>query len=231
MSPVQDAVTLAEQLLPYRRVERMGDATLYLGDCLEILPTLGKVDAVVTDPVWPNCPKGLLAGADDPSALLSEALAVCDADCIALVLGFDSDPRILSAVPVNWPFIRSQQLPYAMPGYRGRLLAGDEVAYVFGLIPRGRGVIPGRARTCTTARAARDVGHPCARTIEHMTCLVGWWSAPEAMVLDPFMGSGTTGVACANLGRKFIGCEIDEKYFDIACTRIEAAYKQQRLFP
>ena len=50
------------------------------------------------------------------------------------------------------------------------------------------------------------------------------------VVLDPFMGSGTTGVACANLGRKFIGIEIEPKYFDIACSRIDAAYRQGRLF-
>ena len=54
---------------------------------------------------------------------------------------------------------------------------------------------------------------------------------PDAeTILDPFMGSGTTGVACANLGRKFIGIEIEPKYFDIACRRIEDAYKQPRLF-
>ena len=54
---------------------------------------------------------------------------------------------------------------------------------------------------------------------------------PEAQsIVDPYMGSGTTGVACANLGRKFIGIEIEEKYFDIACERIDAAYSQGRLF-
>lgn len=54
---------------------------------------------------------------------------------------------------------------------------------------------------------------------------------PDAQtILDPFMGSGTTGVACVNLGRKFIGIEIEPKYFDIACRRIEEAYKQPRLF-
>ena len=51
-----------------------------------------------------------------------------------------------------------------------------------------------------------------------------------AVVLDPFMGSGTTGVACAKLGRSFIGIEIEPKYFDIACKRIEAAYAQGDLF-
>ena len=54
--------------------------------------------------------------------------------------------------------------------------------------------------------------------------------APLGLVLDPFMGSGTTGVACANLGRKFIGIEIEPKYFDIACERITNAYRQTRMF-
>ena len=52
----------------------------------------------------------------------------------------------------------------------------------------------------------------------------------DGLILDPFMGSGTTGVACANLGRKFIGIEIEKKYFDIACERIDNAYRQQRMF-
>ncbi len=50
------------------------------------------------------------------------------------------------------------------------------------------------------------------------------------MILDPFMGSGTTGVACAKLGRKFIGIEIEPKYFDIACERIRKAYDQPDMF-
>ena len=63
-----------------------------------------------------------------------------------------------------------------------------------------------------------------------MDRVVSDYSRDGATVSDPFMGSGTTGVACANLGRKFIGIEIERKYFDIACERIEAAYAQGRLF-
>tara|TARA_R110000868_G_scaffold346380_1_gene607423 strand:+ start:43 stop:303 length:261 start_codon:yes stop_codon:yes gene_type:complete len=54
------------------------------------------------------------------------------------------------------------------------------------------------------------------------------WTIPGQTILDPFMGSGTTGVACARLGRKSIGIEIHEPYFDIACRRIEAAYREPR---
>ena len=207
----------------------IGDATLYRADCLDVLPTLPKVDAVITDPVWPNCPPDMLPGADgNQGMLLKKALALCETAVVVIVLGFDSDPRFLTFVPSRWPFIRSQQLPYAFPGYRGRLLAGDEMAYVFGEIPKGRGVIPGRAKTKTEAKATSRNGHPCPRQEVHMMDLVGWWS--REAVLDPFMGSGTTGVACMNLGRKFIGIEIEERYFQIACERIENAKRQGRLF-
>lgn len=69
--------------------------------------------------------------------------------------------------------------------------------------------------------------HPTQKPIGVMEWAV---SFTEGLVLEPFMGSGTTGVACANLGRKFIGIELERKYFDIACERIEAAYSQGRLF-
>ena len=71
--------------------------------------------------------------------------------------------------------------------------------------------------------------HPTQKPI----CLMEWCLSfvPDAQtILDPYMGSGTTGVACANLGRKFIGIEIEEKYFNIACERITAAQAQLRLF-
>ena len=211
------------------RKEIVGNATLFLGDCLEVLASLPpcfSVDAVITDPVWPNCPVGMLAGADGTQQdLLAKALELIQAGAVVVVLGFDSDPRFLSAVPARWPYIRSQQLPYAFPGYRGRLLAGDEMAYVFGSIPNGRGVIPGRARTKT--RAKERIGHPCPRQDIHMRDLVGWWSRES--VLDPFMGAGTTGTAAVALGRKFMGIEIDERYFDIACRQIEDAQRQERL--
>jgi site-specific DNA-methyltransferase (adenine-specific) len=214
---------------PWKEKVVIGDATLYLGDCLEILPHLPKVDAVITDPVWPNCPPGMLIGADGQQAtLLNKALEWCNVGVVVIVLGFDSDPRFLSAVPTKWPFIRSQTLPYAFPGYRGRLLAGDEMAYVFGEIPKGRGVIPGRAKTKTTSKSSTANGHPSPRQECHFVDLVGWWS--NETVLDPFMGSGTTGVACMNLGRKFIGIEIEKKYFDISCERIDMAQRQGRLF-
>ena len=74
-------------------------------------------------------------------------------------------------------------------------------------------------------------GHPAQMAEKLCIDLCASFSGEESTILDPFMGSGTTGVACMNLGRKFIGVEINEVYFDIACERIEQAQKQQRLFP
>lgn len=213
------------------RVEHVGDATLYLGDCLEILPTLGPVDAVVTDPVWPNCPVDLLPGGENPYKLFADAWAIMPQTKRAIVvMRHDSDPRFL--VPVKLAYTRAVWLPYVMPGYIGRMLGGDEIGYCFGdPIPSrpGQRVIPGRAKP-VQPRGRKANGHPCSRAVEHFRFLVRWWSETGEIILDPFMGSGTTGVACADLGRRFIGIEIEPKYFDIACKRIEQAYAQPRLF-
>jgi site-specific DNA-methyltransferase (adenine-specific) len=207
---------------------------LYLGDCLEILKDLetGSVDAVITDPVWPNCPEGRLPGADGHQVeLLRAALEMLSgAKRVVVILRADSDPRFLAAIPERWPFCRLQVLPYAVPGYLGRYLGGMEVAYCFGEpIPFGPGqhVIPGMAPAVTTPRARRAYnGHPCPRAIEHMRWLVRWWSEPGDVVVDPFMGSGSTGVACIELGLSFIGIEISEEYFKIAQKRIADAEQQ-----
>lgn len=209
----------------------IGGATLYLGDCREILPTLGPVDALITDPVWPNCPVGLLPGSQDPNALWGQAWQVMpQLRRAVVVMRHDSDPRFLSPVPL--PYLRAVFLPYALPGYIGRFLGGDEIAYCFGTpIPSadGQRVIPGRAPSAQPSDRPPN-GHPCSRALSHFRFLIRWWSEAGETILDPFMGSGTTGVACAKLGRKFIGIEIEEKYFDIACERIEAAYRQPDLF-
>jgi DNA modification methylase len=73
--------------------------------------------------------------------------------------------------------------------------------------------------------------HPTVKPVALGAHFIKLHSAIGGTVLDPFMGSGTTGVACANLGRKFIGIEIEPKYYDIACRRIADAYRQKRLFP
>ena len=135
-------------------------------------------------------------------------------------------------MPKRLPFFLAQVLQYVMPGYIGRKLGGNEIAYTFGQPAKsepGRRVIPGMSpKVQPDGRAAN--GHPCSRAYEHFDWLMRWHSDAGDTVLDPFMGSGTTGYSALRAGRKFVGIEIERKYFDIACRRLEQAQKQQRLF-
>ncbi len=200
----------------------IGDATLYLGDCLEILPTLPKVDAVITDP-----PYGSLYAANP---IVHECLhtkadraAEWDGETVDLRLVLDSAP-LLAIWGGNY---------YELPPSRGWL------------VWRKNGAPPSMAdcELCWTnkdmnarllvhsiaATNAERAGHPTQKPVRVVQWTIETVGA-RGTILDPFMGSGTTGVACANLGRKFIGIEIELKYFDIACERIENAYRQQRMF-
>jgi len=194
----------------------IGNAELYLGDCRDILPTLQGAKVVLTDPVWPNCPADLIPGADNPDLLWLDTMAVVgDVERVVVVMRCDSDPRILRHVPNNVPFFRTIQLPYVMPGYIGRKLGGDEVAYWFGspiLSAEGRRLVPGRAPAAQPQHRPPN-GHPCSRSQSHFDWLVYWCADEGETIVDPFMGSGTTGVAAGRNDRRFIGIEIDPHRF------------------
>ena len=210
------------------RVEKIGLATLYLGDAREVMPDL-QADVICTDPVWPNVPRDSVPGWQDPWGLWREACAAMPAaKRIVVVMRCDSDPRFLTHLPDGMPFLRSMNLPYVMPGYLGRVLGGDETAYWFGEpIARapGRMVIPGRAPAVQPGGRPAN-GHPMSRAQRHFDWLVGWCADAGEVVLDPFMGSGTTGVAAVKNGLQFVGVEVHPPFFDIACRRIEQAQRQ-----
>jgi site-specific DNA-methyltransferase (adenine-specific) len=215
------------------------DATLYLGDCLEILPTLARVDAVVTDPFYGidggrggdarDFAKGDYAAAfdDTPESVKRVCVpavewAMSNADAVAVTPGI----RCLHLYPVArdmgcfWTPAAATHGPWGMTTFQPILYYGKDWRAGKGAMPSGRQV----------TEASEKNGHPCPKPIRAWTWLTDKVAKPGATVLDPFMGSGTTGVACANLVRKFIGIEIERRYFDIACERIAAAYAQQRLF-
>lgn len=205
------------------RKEIIGDCTLFLGSALE---REWLADAIITDPVWPNVPPGLLPGSDSPKGLFNDALLNFRAKRLVVVMRSDSDPAMLSSVTAitKLPFFRIAALPYVLPSYNGRKLGGDEYAYCYGEpIPSapGKRLIPGVG---PKVQSTKKNGHPCPRAPGHFRWLVNWWSVKGESVCDPFMGSGTTGEACIALGRKFIGCEVNEQYFDIACRRLERAW-------
>lgn len=143
------------------------------------------------------------------------------------------------AAPVWVDAIRAAGLALKTPIYwdKGNHTSGDlegdfgAQVEIFIFSHKGRHKLRGR-RLSNLWRIPRDPAgdHPTPKPVALMERMVACSTDPGQRVLDPFMGSGSTGVACANLGRRFVGIEIDGRYFDLACERIEAAYAQRRLF-
>jgi site-specific DNA-methyltransferase (adenine-specific) len=213
------------------REEIIGRATLYLGDCREVLPTLGQVDAVVTDPPY---------GIEYKSHLGN--LGAQEFDEIAGDDGSLDIRSVLTFAPIVLSFGANcypEQLPH-----RGRWLCWDKRT-IDGSADRMMGSpfeLAWSNKTSGYNKIVRllhggvvnaDGGkreHPTQKPVAVMRESIKW-VAPEArLILDPFMGSGTTGVAAVQMGRDFIGIEREPKYFDIACRRIEEAQKQDDLF-
>ena len=201
----------------------IGNATLYCGDCLEILPTLGKVDAVVTDPpygiahVWKGGGKhGWQKDTADREVRNGWDERPLDEAALATIRGAAKDQIIWGGNYFDLPPSRCW-LIWNKPE-RGFTLAEAEMAWTS---------FDNVVRVFDAPRSEPDRQHPTQKPTSLMQWCVG---KTRGTVCDPFMGSGTTGVACAKLGRKFIGIELEPKYFDIACKRIEDAYRQADLF-
>ena len=195
---------------PWKRKEVIGDAVLLLGDCLEILPTLGKVDCVITDPPYPDYYA-------DEYRFDANAL-----QCLGIERGL-----------VFWTAKCDFPLPYsAIHIWDKKTGAGSEYERIFE-IGGGKNYKVFRHYLINSTVAAsftgdQFYGHPSQKPVALLRDLLPRF---QGVILDPFMGSGTTGVACAQLGRSFCGIEIEPKYFDIACERITNAYRQKPMFP
>lgn len=210
----------------------IGDATLYHGDCMDILPTLGKVDAVVTDPPYGIAFKGhgqIFKGAGsiagDDSLSLAEMTRVWARNRCAAVAMFYSPYRPLS----GWRTILCWDKGAHVGAGGDRATCWKRDFELIGI--EGNGKLVGN-RDSGVRRINALLPPPTGHFAEKPVALLGYLVRKLGVlsVVDPFMGSGTTGVACMNLGRKFIGIEIERKYFDIACERIEQAQRQQTLF-
>ena len=211
-----------------RREERIGDCRLILGDCLEVMPTLGQVDAVVTDP-----PYGI--GADEAAAKNkgkwgwrfygdsawdrdrpSQAVfrAVLNASGQHIIWGGNYFTDFLPP-SMRWLIWDKGQRDFSLADFEMAWTSQNKASRIFDY-PR--------------AKALQDEKkHPTQKPVALMEWCLGFLPKAET-ILDPFMGSGTTLVACAKLGRKGIGIEIDPGYFDIACRRVEEAYRQPDMF-
>ena len=211
-------------------IERIGDATLYLGDCREILPELGKVDAVVTDPPYGINWKPRVTHQDQPwKDEINFDIRAFLVGRFNLVWGGQYFADLL---PVSEGWLTWCKRPAGAGldfSEDSRSYATTELAWRdWGKAKFIQHVWDGGRRAGCAEN--RTFCHPSQKPQEVMEWCVRQLPADAKSILDPFMGSGTTGVAALKLGRKFIGIEIEPKYFDIACKRIEEAWKQPRLF-
>jgi DNA modification methylase len=220
--------------------ETIGPCELYLGDCFEILPTLGKVDAVVTDPPYNfstsqnGMKHELWADAVNSSFWFSELLK--------------RELQLLNTTGgviwqfLNWKtFVPIQKAVFDAGLKTNSLLVWDKAL----LGPEMRGLRPsyelcaliltGEAKIRNRSLSdiwripwiSKKPNHPAEKPVELLKKIIA--ETDGEIILDPFMGSGTTGVACVNLGRRFIGIEINKKYFDIARKRIKDSLQQPLL--
>lgn len=235
------------------------DCTLVHGDCREWLPSLAdaSIDAIVTDPPYGIVNQFGEAVSDDGGirrmnfewdkpettdeviAALESAMPKCKRSAACFIFcGGDQFGRVLDVPrssefvvkPAAWvktcppPAGKGNWWPSAFEmavyGYRQSPYFGDtdvkrSNVFVYDSYRFGQ---PGK------------VDHPTQKPLKLMIRIVEAIVPPEGTALDLFMGSGTTGVACARTGRAFFGCEREQKYFDIACERIEAEYARTALF-
>lgn len=219
------------------RVEHIGPATLYLGDCAEILPLVGEVDAGVMDPAFafstagggrfrkarPNMDRIGAAGLDRgfDLDLLSPArfrsvVVFCHNDQLAELL-----PRLKARygryAVLGWR--KTNPMPVANKHYRP-----DTEFFVHAWTPGAHpiGDLASKARWVEGPSGRfSGVDHPTAKPEYVMDKILA--NVNGQVICDPFMGSGSTGVAAVKAGKRFVGIEIDPTWFDLACRRLEAA--------
>ena len=204
------------------RVEQLSDGvTLFLGDCREILPTLGKVDAVVTDPPYGIGDKmqGGTWGAAEKYADFRRWDVAPSADNLALLRSLAPSVVLWGGNYFDAPAARCWLIWDKANAVR--TMADVEMAWTS---------LDRPAKRFRGAVGVHEWGHPTEKPLDLMKWTIEQIPPPATLILDPFMGSGTTGVAAVAMGRKFVGIEIEPKYFDIACTRIDRELRSPRMF-
>jgi hypothetical protein len=239
------------------RVEHIGRATLYLGNSLEIMPSLGRVSHIICDPPYEAITHKALDGSNTArrndgrpaspavefapvdgirSAIVSAAEAACEGWFIA----FCTPEGVAKwADEINESKLKYKRAchwikPDSMPQLNGQGPAQGAENFVCAWAASGhsewnaggkRGVY-----THLVNGPERDGRHPTEKPRRLMAEIIADFTKPDQTILDPFMGSGTTGVAAVQLGRSFIGIEQSTEYFEIACERIDKAQRQLSLF-
>jgi site-specific DNA-methyltransferase (adenine-specific) len=240
---------------PIIRERTIGNCRLIQGDCLAVMPLLGKVDAVVTDPPYEAVMQnkwGVLSKQARFSHVRHETLGfdaideirgdVADAIVAAsngwaivfcMAEGVRAWRDVIEATGARYKRAMVWIKPDAMPQFNGQGPSVGHEMMVSAWCGKGHSKWNGGGKPGTfifNKNTPGGAAHPTQKPLPLLMELVSLFSSAGQTVFDPFMGSGTTLVACAKLGRHGIGIEIDPDYFDIACRRVEDAYKQPDLF-
>ena len=208
----------------------IGDATLYCGDCMDIMPTLDKVDAVVTDPPFGMCFVSSRRKLETKHIPIQN-----DHNTNALEWCCNLEATHSKYIFCRWDNIYDIPKPKSLITWvKNNHSMGDlnhehgrktEVCAFYNgdkhFFPDSR-----PNDVVNHARTGNEL-HPTQKPVSLMKEIISW---TDGVVADPFMGSGTTGVAALALGRKFIGIEKDPEYFEIACERIRQEYNQFKMF-
>jgi len=213
-----------------KRIEYIGDAVLIQGDCLEVMPALGRVDAVITDPPYGI---GEAAGANKSRSKLAKAVdygcsdwdnqtadeaihfarSICNQ---SIIFGGNYYSLPPTSCWLVWDKLNTGDFADCELAWTNLPKAVRRIKYLWSGMIKAPGEVRGH--------------HPTQKPIGVMKWCIQQLSKDTNTILDPFMGSGTTLVAATQLGRRSIGIELDPDYFDIACKRVREAWKQPRLF-
>lgn len=240
--------------MTFRRKEVIGDCELYLGDARDILPSLAPVDLIVSDPPYLVSKGGFASNLQLEGGFGGWMKEYGNqGDIVACDIDFDDwAPLVFSALRPNAQAyfmsngrnLKDMQIAAEGAGFRlHTILVWDKRTalpnkYYQNITEFALFMFKGKARTIRDPSSKNLVSifqrdesdHPTEKPVLLMELWIGNSSQPGDTILDPFMGSGTTGVACVRMGRKFIGIELDEGYFDIACERMRKAYAQPDFF-
>jgi site-specific DNA-methyltransferase (adenine-specific) len=220
---------LKERCPAAKRIEVIGQCELYLGDCRDIVEAISAdVKSVVSDPPFGmsfrsnfRTTKHASIENDHDTDLLRWATELNASHAKYIFCRWDN----LTDIPKPKSLVTWVKNNWSMGDLDHEHARQTEVAAFY---PGADHFFPkGRPQDVIKAPRTGNEFHPTEKPVQLMMAFVEWTSG---LVLDPFMGSGTTGVACAKLGRRFIGVEIDEGYFEIACERIRKAYAQPDMF-
>lgn len=242
--------------MTFRKETLAEGVEVYLGDCLEVLPTLGPVDHIITDPPYEQRMQELHG---------SVKLRRTDGGPQRQTLNFQSiqdirEPFLDQVKKLNRGWLLAFCNVEGVGEWQASILAHDlkfKITCIWNkpdATPKLNGQGPALSYECITTtwcgkghanwngggkrgvfthltnNAERTGEHPTEKPVALMRELVGLFSDPGQVICDPFMGSGTTGVAAVRMGRRFIGVEMQEQWFDLSCRRIEAALKEPDMF-